>query len=256
MPLKDFVHSRTFSNTVLLVIIANALLLGIETYTPHRLIRTLQQVCLCLFVVEIGLRFIYRKSTHSFFSDTWNIFDIIVVGAAFIPSVGGVTTSLRVLRVFRVLRIIKGIPELRRIVSVLARSFVSMGYIGLLLVVVLYVYAVVGVQLFGRSQPEFATLHESCFSLFRILTGDDWVSLHERGITRQDYWVVTIYHVSWIILSAFVMLNLVIGAIVDHYGSVREDERPRRQECDEERLLELVDELNRIVKQGSKGDTP
>ena len=256
MPVKDFVHSRTFSNTVLLVIIVNALLIGIETYTPNRVIGTLQQICLCLFVVEIGLRFIYRETTHSFFSDPWNIFDIIVVGAAFIPSTGAVTSSLRILRVFRVLRIIKGIPELRRIVSVLARSVVSMGYISLLMVVVLYVYAVVGVHLFGRSQPEFATLHESCFSLFRTLTGDDWVSLRERGITGQDYWVVTIYHVSWIILSAFVMLNLVIGAIVDHYGAFRESDSAKREECSEERLVELVDELNRIVKRRSRGVGP
>ena len=254
MPVKDFVHSRTFSTTVLLVITANALLIGIETYTPNRAVLTLQQICLWLFVVEIGLRFMYRKPTHSFFSDTWNVFDIIVVGAAFIPGVGGVTTCLRILRVFRVLRIIKSVPELRRIVSVLARSLVSMGYIGLLMVVVLYVYAVVGVQLFGRSQPEFATLHESCFSLFRALTGDDWISLRDSGITEHSYWVVTIYHVSWIILSSFVMLNLVIGAIVDHYGRVRESESPRRKECSEERLRELVDELNRVVKQRSRED--
>ena len=135
MSVKDFVHSRTFANAVLFVIIVNALLIGVETYTPWRVIRASQQVCLCLFVVEIGLKFIYRSSTHSFLRDTWNIFDIIVVGAAFMPSVGGVTTSLRVLRVFRVLRIVKGIPELRRIVSVLGRSIVSMGYIGLLMLV-------------------------------------------------------------------------------------------------------------------------
>lgn len=134
MSVKDFVHSRTFSNAVLFVIIVNALLIGIETYTPCCVIRASQQVCLYLFVVEIGLKFLYRRSTHSFFADAWNIFDIIVVGAAFIPSVGGVTTSLRVLRVFRVLRIVKSIPELRRIVFVLGRSIVSMGYIGLLLI--------------------------------------------------------------------------------------------------------------------------
>ncbi len=256
MSIRDFVHSRTFAATVLFVIILNALLIGIETYTPWRVIRASQQVCLWVFVVEIGLKFIYRRSTHAFLADAWNIFDIIVVGAAFIPSVGGVTTSLRVLRVFRVLRIVKGIPELRRIVSVLARSIVSMGYIGLLMLVVLYVYAVVGVQLFGGSQPEFATLHESCFSLFRTLTGDDWVSLRQRGIAGQDYWVVTIYHVSWIILSAFVMLNLVIGAIVDHYGALREGESAKREESSEERLVELVDELNRIVKRRSRGGGP
>lgn len=125
MSIKDFVHGRAFSNTVFFVVIVNALLIGIETYTACSVIRASQQVCLCLFVVEIGLKFIYRRSTHSFLADAWNMFDITVVGAAFIPSVGGVTTSLRPLRVFRVLRIVKGIPELRRIVSVLARSIVS-----------------------------------------------------------------------------------------------------------------------------------
>ena len=113
-----------------------------------------------------------------------------------------------------------------------------------------------GVQVCGRSRPECATLHESCFSLFRTLTGDDWVSLRERGLTGQDYWVVTIYHVSWIVLSAFVMLNLVIGAIVDHYGAFTEGESARHEECSEERLVELVDELNRIVRRRRRGDDP
>ena len=256
MTVKDFVHSRPFSNLVLFVIIANAVLIGIETYTSNRIIRASQEVCLCIFVVEIALKFLYRGSTRSFFSDAWNIFDIIVVGAAFIPGVGSATTSLRVLRVFRVLRIVKGVPELRRIVSVLARSVVSMGYIGMLMVIVLYVYAVVGVHLFGETQQEFATLHESCFSLFRTLTGDDWVSLRDRGLTDRDYWVVTVYHVSWIILSAFVMLNLVIGAIVDHYGRAREDETPNQGEWSEKHLLELVDELNRLVKQRARKGVP
>jgi len=163
----------------------NAVLIGLSTYladaTPLRVIEAIETICIGIFVIEIVLRFLARDSTASFFRNGWNLFDLIIVIAALVPASGGVGPILRILRVFRVLRLVKAIPELRLIVDVLLRSVASMKYVALLATILFYVYAVIGVKLFGGDghpmRPYFASIHEACFTLFRILTGDDWTQM-------------------------------------------------------------------------------
>jgi voltage-gated sodium channel len=248
---REFVYGSRFGNFIIGVILFNAFLIGLETYVEHPAIKVLEWICVWIFVAEILLKYIYARSRREYFSDGWNWFDIIVVGAAFVPQVSGISTALRILRVLRVLRLVKIIPEMRLIVSVLARSLTSMLYIGGLMLIVFYVYAVIGHHLFGHAQPEYATLHESMFTLFRVLTLEDWTDIRYDGVALGYYWKSTVFHVSWVLVSTFVMLNLIVGAIINNYSEVQEIEKIHHSKLDtsDERLEQLVHELNELIAQ-------
>jgi len=266
--IQRFAYGRPFGHFIMLVILINAVIIGIDTYIDSPWLHFVEQVCLWIFVIEIALKYTFRYSTREYFADGWNIFDIVIVGAAFVPEIDSLATVLRVARVFRVLRLVKTIPELRVIVNVLIRSMISMSYIALLMAIVFFIYGVIGVQLFGEKQPEFATLHESLFTLFRALTAEDWTDVRYDGIDEHgyNYWLVTGYHVSWILLSTIIMINLVIGAILDNYQIVQREEARRRRlretqkvlkeqgvdadtaaKMEQQRIDELLDELREIL---------
>lgn len=253
---RAFVSDNRFEGFIVVVILLNAMAIGVQTYADWPFLKVFDKICVGIFVAEIALRFTARRSAREYFSSGWNWFDIIVVAGAFVPFTNGISTALRVLRVFRLLRLIRFIPELRLITSVLIRSLKSMTYIGMLMLIIAYIYAIIGFELFGEHMWEYATLHETFFSLFRSLTVEDWTDLRYDGLDYQNYWIVTFYHVSWIVVGTFVMINLVVGAILNNYNTVQEEEEKRRraalsdltpEEQDERRLKELTKELHAIL---------
>jgi voltage-gated sodium channel len=258
MAIRRLVESAPFNNFIVGVILVNAVLIGLSTYLKDeaalRAIARIESICVVIYLVEIVLRFIGRQSTSSFFRDGWNIFDILIVAAAFVPAANGVGPVLRILRVFRVLRLVKTIPELRLIVSVLLRSVVSMKYVALLATILFYVYAVIGVKLFGGSdhpmRPYFSSIHEACFTLFRILTGDDWTQMrYELAQAGHPLGAFTAYQVSWIVVATFLLVNLIVGAVINNYQKVQdiEEHRALAPDTSDRRVRELVRELDAIL---------
>lgn len=258
MNIRTIVNSAAFNNFIVAVILGNAVLIGLSTYLTDpaalRVIAGIETVCVGIYLVEIVLRFLARDSTPAFFRDPWNIFDLVIVIAAIIPASNGIGPVLRILRVFRVLRLVKTIPELRLIVSVLLRSVASMKYVALLAAILFYVYAVIGVKLFGADghpmQPYFASIHEACFTLFRILTGDDWTQMrYELGQAGYPLGVFTVFQVSWIVVATFLLVNLIVGAVINNYQKVQdiEEHRTLAPDTSEQRLRDLIRELDAIL---------
>ena len=253
MDIKAFINDGIFSKIILGVIVFNAFLIGLSTYVTDPIIHRLEWVCIWIFVAELILKFYARESTSKFFKSGWNIFDLIVVGSAFVPNISTIATLLRVLRVFRVLRLIDGLEESRLIVSVLVKSLSSMVYVGLLMFLCFYIYAVMGVELFAEGQPnEYGPLHEAFFSLFRSLTCEDWTDLRYAGLPHGNYWVVTVFHVSWITIGTFLLINLVVGAILNNYQEVHDAQKKKvasPPESLDERISALSKELNQLLEQ-------
>lgn len=253
--LHQFVESPWFQRVVLAVIIANGVFVGWQTYEKLPWLDVGLKICLWIFVAELVLKLIAAFGTgrvKQFFTDGWNIFDIVVVVGSFLPTVDPTMSALvRVIRVLRVFRLVRSIPELRVIVSVLVKSVVSMKYITLLAGIILYIYGVIGVKLFGEFMPkEYGTMHESFFTLFRVLTGDNWSDLRYASEGQPWQWKNTFYHVSWIIVSTFLLINLIVGAVLNNYQQVQEVENAKKSRLDvsDARLRELVDEMNTIMK--------
>lgn len=263
MNTRTLVQSAPFNNFIIAVILVNAVLIGLSTYltdaTALRAIAIIESICIVIYLIEIALRFAARDSMAAFFRDGWNIFDIVIVVAALIPASNGIGPVLRILRVFRVLRLVKTIPELRLIVNVLVRSVASMKYVALLAAILFYVYAVIGVKLFGGDghpmHSYFSSIHEACFTLFRILTGDDWTQMrYELAQAGYPLAAFTAYQVSWIVVATFLLVNLIVGAVINNYQKVQdiEEHRSLAPDTSDQRLRELVRELDAILKSPSR----
>lgn len=258
MNIRNLVKSAPFNNFVVCVILINAVLIGLSTYLTDsaalRIIAGFETVCVGIYIVEIVLRFLARDSTRAFLRDGWNIFDIVIVAAALVPASNGIGPVLRILRVFRVLRLVKTIPQLRLIVTVLLRSVASMKYVALLAAILFYVYAVIGVKLFGGNghpmKPYFTSIHEACFTLFRILTGDDWTQMrYELAQAGHPLGVFTAFQVSWIVIATFLLVNLIVGAVINNYQKVQdiEEHSALAPDTSERRVRELLRELDAIL---------
>lgn len=226
-----FVWSTPVQNVIIVVIIVNAIVLGLQTY-PDIVARfgtamdVIDTVCLVIYLVELGLKLF--GSGWAFFRSGWNIFDFLIIVITLIPASEG-TAVLRALRVLRVLRLISVVPSLRRVVDGLGRAIPGIGAVGALLVILFYVGAVMATMLFGAEFPHlFGDLQGSLFTLFQMMTLDNW-SVVSREV-MADNPGAAIFFVVFVLTSALTVLNLMVAVIVDAMQSlptpIPEEERP------------------------------
>lgn len=225
--LAAWIESMPVQKFVIAVIVLNAITLGLETsssvmaaYGPW--LKLLDTTALTIFVIELLLK-LYAFGPR-FFRNSWNVFDLIVVGIALIPASGPLSV-LRALRVLRVLRLISMMPRLRFVVEALLAAVPGIAAIGGLMGLVYYVFAVIATGLFGQDFPDwFGTLGNSLYSLFQIMTLESW----SMGIVRP---VMEVYPWAWaffvpfILIATFTMLNLFIAIIVNTMQSLHEEEK-------------------------------
>jgi len=215
--MKTLIENKYFQRLIIALILINAILLGLETSPvvmdkAGTFILTLDKIILTLFVVEIVLRIYVNRL--AFWKDPWSLFDFSVVAIALIPA-SGPFAVLRALRVLRVLRLLTMVPSMRRVVGALLAAIPGLGSIGLMLLIIYYVFAVIATNLFGSSYPEwFGTLGNSFYTLFQIMTLESW----SMGIARpvmDNFPYAWAFFVPFILIATFTMLNLFIAIIVN-----------------------------------------
>lgn len=265
---SSIAYNKGFELFITGIIILNSVLIGVETYTDNLTVKMIQQGILYIFTFEILMRFIAAKSIKEFFCDGWNVFDLTLVLIGYIPETlfasASMMTALRVLRVFRILRLLRASKEIKLIVTVLVKSMTSMFYNLVLFLIFVYLYAIAGVSMFRLPDPStlegeqlanydkymevapnapsnspdpFGDLGEAIFTLFRELTGEDWTDLRYNHITASEYGlihvnsaIITTYHVSWFCLAAFLLLNLVTGAVINNYQIAIDEEDEKKKD--------------------------
>ncbi|WP_040166132.1 ion transporter [Microbacterium gorillae] len=219
-----FVHSPVVQNVIIGVILVNAAILGLETVPAlHEslgpILVTADRICLGIFVIEILLK-LYGRGWR-FFTNSWNVFDFLVVAVSLIPGADAFAV-LRALRVLRVLRLVSSIPALRRVVDALVRALPGIASIAALLAIIFYVSAVMATMLFGSQFPEmFGTLGRSLFTLFQIMTLDNW-SVISRDVWGAIPWAPAFF-VPFVLISSLTVLNLFIAVIVDAMQGLNDD---------------------------------
>lgn len=246
-------HPR-FETAIMVLIALNAITLGLETSkwamaNFGTILLFVDSLILAIFVVEISAR-LFANFT-GFWRDPWRIFDFIIVAVALIPA-SGQLSILRAFRILRVLRLISGVQAMRRVVSGLLKAIPGMGAIVLLLCLVFYVFAVISTKLFGEAFPEwFGTLGASAYTLFQVMTLESW----SMGIVRpvmEEFPLAWLMFVPFIVLTAFTVLNLFIGVIVDAMQSEHEAAAKADRDAvftETELILEEVRELRKEVSQ-------
>ncbi|MGH8771497.1 MAG: ion transporter, partial [Burkholderiales bacterium] len=188
---------------------------------------TLDRIFLTIFVIEIAVRI----TAHGlrFFRDAWNVFDFLVVGIALMPATGQLSV-LRALRVLRVLRLLSVVPQMRRVVGALLSAVPGLAAIGVILLLLFYVFAVIATNLFGTDFPKwFGSLGASMYTLFEIMTLEGWAQIGREVMKVFPYaWV---FFVLYILTATFTMLNLFIGVIVNAIHSEHEEEMKETEQA-------------------------
>ena len=236
--MRDLAHRLTHSNGfeffIIGLILLNAVLLGLETL-PFMMngyaiwISLGQQVTLGVFILEAALKiFAVSPRADRYFRDGWNVFDFSIIVFSLIPATGGFAIIARLGRLLRLLRLVSAVPELRLIVATLVRSIPSMLHIVALMSLMVYIYAIIGYQLFHEHDPEhWRNLGISLLSLFRVVTLEDWTDIMYKAMELHP--LTWIYFVSFVVFGTFVVINLFIAVVINNLDEAKQ-ERLRKLE--------------------------
>ena len=240
--------NRLFELFIILVIIASALLVGVKTYQLPTWVKPvidgLDLLITLIFLVEISIRFLGEPQKRAFFRNGWNVFDTLIVFISLIP-IDDTDSALvaRLVRVFRVLRMVSIVPELRLLLNSIISALPRLGYVAALIFIIFYIYAAAGSLFFDRINPElWGNISIAMLTLFRVMTFEDWTDVMYE--TMDVYSWSWIFYLTFIFLTTFAFLNMVIGIVV----SVLDEEQSKLDTEDPNRtsLANLKDELTEI----------
>lgn len=251
-PIGRLVASSLFQNTILLLILLAAALVGIETYPAMverygTVLHLLDKIVLWLFVLEAALKMAqHGRYWYRYFQDPWNVFDFTIVVVCFLPVNAQYAAVMRLARILRALRLVSVVPQLQLIVGSLIKSLPSMFYVSILLVLMFYVYAVMGVFLWADNDPvHFRDLQTSMLSLFRVVTLEDWTDIMYIQMWGSDRYpfsdqdraafagrfnsqsspiIGAIFFVSFVLMGTMIMLNLFIGVIIQSMEEAQDEQ--------------------------------
>jgi voltage-gated sodium channel len=229
-PLQRLVDHPAFTSVVVAMIIANALVLGLQTYPgvarEHgEALDLLNALFLTVFVVEIGIRIAaYGRRPWRYFSDGWNVFDFFAVGLAFVPGLRENSTILRLARLARIVRVVHLLPDVRILITGVVRSLPPLASMAILTTLILFVYGMVGWSLFGDELPaRWGTIGDAMLTLFVMLTLENFPDYMDEGMSIHPWsWV---FFVSFILVAAFVVINVFIAIVLNSMEEARELER-------------------------------
>ena len=221
-------RSPWFGNFILFVIVVNAFTIGLETFNISPWLKQalvyFDFFALSVYTIEAIIKITaYRRN---YFTDAWNIFDFSILLICLIPTgliafPVQVARILRVLRVFRIFRLVSAFKQMRIIIEAIARAIPSVFWTAFLLVIVYYIFAVIGTVMFGKDFPDwFGHLGRSFYTLFQIMTLESWSMGIARPVMEVYPWAWA-YFVPFVMISAFIIVNVVVGIVLDTIGQTR-----------------------------------
>lgn len=166
-----------------------------------------------IFVGEIALRIVCNG--YQFFCDRWSLFDFVVTLVSSLTLSPGLM-SLRLLRVFRLVRLFRLFSinaPLRSLTQSLLVALPRVLWTGCFFVSLFCIYATIGIDAYGKSYPEFfGSVGDTFFTLFQVMTLESWATGVAREVMATEAYA-WLYFVSFILLSTYILLNLLFGVI-------------------------------------------
>ena len=271
--LQKIVDGKVFQGIILFVIVFNSVIMGVETIRnlsdgAVSVLATINTVCLWIFIIEIIVKLLAYGLAY--FKDPWNWFDIIIVGVSMASGLAFMSAfrAVRVLRVLKSLKALRGtkligsVKHLQVIINAIVKSIPSILWTGILLILIYYIFALIGVNLFGETFPDwFGTIGKAMYTLFQVMTLESW----SMGISRpvmEAFPYAWAYFVPYVLLSSFVVMNVVVGIVVNSISEVTaesnaEDKQEASSEVSRTELLEemraLKEQLDRMEKAMAQG---
>eukprot|EP00834_Sanchytrium_tribonematis_P002930 NODE_101_length_19951_cov_0.932501.p7 type:complete len:363 gc:universal NODE_101_length_19951_cov_0.932501:5202-6290(+) len=200
---------------------------------------------LIIYVFELIIKAFDNKS--AMWKNKWEIFNLTITFSTALleliimfVSERGIARSkklenLRILRVFRIFKLVANIAHLRIIIKTITVAFRPLLYIGVLMLMALGLFSIVGVSLFssdaiiGIKGRRFNSLGTSIALLYQIMTLDNWTDSYFDLIEVLDPLIVSAYFVLWICLGAFIFKNVFVGVLVNNFAKVDEMLREERE---------------------------
>lgn len=251
--LNSILASNWFRFSILALIIVNAVIMGVLTMPDiapetRTLLTNIDTVILYIFVIEIALKLIAQR--FQFFTNGWNIFDFMIVGASvlhFWPA----AAALRCLRVFRVLRLLSFAPKMREVVASLWLSIPGVSSVIGLLLIIYYVFALLFIDLFGTEFPEiFGSLPNALFSLFQLMTVEGWYEGVAEPIAAIYPWALPVF-IAFVCMTSFIFLNVVIAVMINAMEQAQTEmilDNQRGQRKNDEKIMTLLADLRTEVQ--------
>jgi len=214
--------------TVATLICLNFLMNIVEAQSGEALISLLDVLDVCftaIFAAELAIN-LFATLVKDFFADPWNYFDSIVVTVGMttllVPDLPGGST-LKLMRTFRVFRLFKRVPSLKRLVTAIIGVIPGMGNALILIIIPDSIFAILCCKFFaklGEDQLEqFGDFIGSFFTLWQIMTGDDWsVIVREMMPVSGMPAAVAIFFTSYQLLITYTMLNVMICLLVQGFA--------------------------------------
>jgi voltage-gated sodium channel len=231
-----------FDIGILVVILINAVVLGLETYESvtagyHGLFDVLYDVILGIYVVELLIRFTATGwNVRAYVADRWNVFDFIVVSASFVPGLRATAMLLRLVRLARIVRIVRFLPDLRLIIGAIGRSIPGVASLAAATGLLVFIYGMLGWVLFANHDPaHYGNVGQAMLTMFVMLTLENFPDNVAMG-QQVSQWTV-LFFISYAVIMSFLIFNLFIGLVLSAMEEARAADREKHERDD---LLERL----------------
>ncbi|XP_073688502.1 voltage-dependent T-type calcium channel subunit alpha-1H-like [Garra rufa] len=278
-PTRLYIHTVCTSHYldlfITIIIAINVLTMSMEHYRQPKYLDEGLKYCnyifTLVFVIEAALKLV-AFGFRRFFKERWNQLDLAIV----LLSIMGITLEeidlnaslpinptiiriMRVLRIARVLKLLKMATGMRSLLDTVVQALPQVGNLGLLFMLLFFIYAALGVELFGRLEctednpceglsrhATFQNFGMAFLTLFRVSTGDNWNGIMKDTLRecKNDKCLSylpllsPLYFVTFVLMAQFVLVNVVVAVLMKHLEESNKDARE-----DAEMEAELKEEL-------------
>jgi hypothetical protein len=281
--LKMIVRNKMFDSSMTLAVLLNTIVMGMQSYNMSP---ELSNFCdsanewfTWIFIAEMGMK-LTAIGPKKYVMDKMNWLDGGVVTLSLVELAMGAISgdgggdltafqTMRVFRTFRVLRVARVLRQLRSmqtILGVIQKSADGFLYITVLMFVFVFIYTLLGIQVFGGffSFPEgiprgnYDSFVIAFFTVFQVLTTENWNSVLYDSMRNESigYYVPVVYYVSWIFVGNFILLNLFLAILLDGFLSEDETDEEDLEEMERQRLIKrkeqiAIEKKRRLKKMGA-----
>ncbi|XP_071308837.1 voltage-dependent T-type calcium channel subunit alpha-1G isoform X22 [Agelaius tricolor] len=254
------------------VIGLNVITMAMEHYQQPKVLDEALKICNYIFTVIFVMESVFKLIAFGFrrfFQDRWNQLDLAIV----LLSIMGITLEeievnaslpinptiiriMRVLRIARVLKLLKMAVGMRALLDTVMQALPQVGNLGLLFMLLFFIFAALGVELFGDLECDdthpceglgrhatFRNFGMAFLTLFRVSTGDNWNGIMKDTLrdcdqesTCYNTVISPIYFVSFVLTAQFVLVNVVIAVLMKH---LEESNKEAKEEAELEAELEM-----------------
>uniref|UniRef100_A0A8C7WXM9 Calcium channel, voltage-dependent, T type, alpha 1H subunit a n=1 Tax=Oryzias sinensis TaxID=183150 RepID=A0A8C7WXM9_9TELE len=293
-PVRLYIH-RLCTNHYLdlfitLIVGINILTMSVEHYNQQQYLKEALKDCnyvfTFIFFVEALLKLV-AFGIHRFFKDKWNQLDVAIVALSILgivleelnmkgalPINPTIIRIMRVLRIARVLKLLKMAKGMRALLDTVMQALPQVGNLGLLFMLLFFIYAALGVELFGKliectdinpceglsRHATFENFGMAFLTLFRVSTGDNWSGImkdtlrecqpDDRNCFAYLAWVSPFYFVTFVLIAQFVLVNVVVAVLMKHLEESNKEAK-EDAEMDAEIALEMEREKDAHQSPGS-----